>query len=428
MVSRIRSSLAFTNVNVLLIAIVGFVDLTGTGLIFPVRALYARQMGASMFEIGMIASSFLLAELIFQIPFGVASDRFGRRRMMLIGMTVRTIMPILYLFAADPWVFIAFRFIDGIGASAVIPAARAYLMDSTPEDRRGEAFGIFGMGTSAGMLLGPAIGGFVAQWWGYNAPYGIGAAMAAIALLIIYLRIFDRPHVTVIKSDAPVVKSDTPKVGKLATFRRYFGWPLAGALIMAVGLNWGYGVMTTLWSVWLADMGAGVDYIGITFITFTIPLIILSGYAGKLSDRLGRTRFIIVGGVIVALSHGSYALATGNNYFWFVLGMGLVEGLAFAFAQPAIDGYLSDIIPANVRGQVQGIYNSIGLSAALVSATFMPMLYQVGHALPFVAIGIIEVVCFIGGGLIVARHERKPRTPQLAEAPSQTTTSLALAD
>ncbi len=422
MLSKMRSSLAFTNVNVLLIAIVGFVDLTGTGLIFPVRALYARQMGASMFEIGLIASSFILAELIFQIPFGVASDRFGCRRMMLIGMTVRAVMPVLYLFTSDPWVFIAFRFIDGIGASAVIPAARAYLMDSTPQDRRGEAFGIFGMGTSAGLLLGPAIGGFVAQWWGYNAPYAFGAAMAAIALLLIYLRIFDRPHVVAVKSDAP-------KVGKMATFRRLLGWPLAGALIMAVGLNWGFGVMTTLWSVWLADMGAGVDYIGLTFITFTIPLIILSGYAGKLSDRLGRTRFIIVGGVIVALAHGSYALATSSNYFWFVLAMGLVEGLAFAFAEPAIDGYLADIIPAQVRGQVQGIYNSIGLSAALVSATVMPMLYQVGHALPFVAIGIIEVVCFIGGGVIVARYERKPHTPQLtAQAQPEPSAALALAD
>lgn len=424
MLARIRHTLFFTNANVLLIAIIGFVDLTGTGLVFPVRALYARQMGASMFEIGMIASSFILAELIFQIPFGIASDRFGRRRMMLIGMSVRAIMPVLYLFTADPWVFIAFRFIDGIGASAVIPAARAYLMDSTREDQRGEAFGIFGMGTSAGMLLGPAIGGFVAQWWGYNAPYAIGAVMASIALLIIYLRIFDRPHIVAARNDAP-------KVSKLATFRQHFGWPLGGALIMAVGLNWGFGVMTTLWSVWLADMGAAVDYIGFTFITFTIPLIILSGYAGKLSDRLGRTRFIIVGGIIVALSHGSYALATHNNYFWLVLGMGLVEGLAFAFAEPAIDGYLADILPANARGQLQGIYNSIGLVAALLSATLMPMLYAVGHALPFLAICVIEVFCFIVGGFIVARYERKPLTPQpepQLDTQSEPNPALALAE
>ncbi|PZS05266.1 MAG: hypothetical protein DLM69_01070, partial [Candidatus Chloroheliales bacterium] len=414
----------FTNLNVLLIAIVGFVDLTGTGLIFPVRALYARQMGANMFEIGMIAASFLLAEFIFQIPFGVASDKFGRRRMMLIGMTVRMIMPILYLFAADPWVFIAFRFIDGIGASAIIPAARAYLMDSTPEEKRGEAFGIFSMGTSAGMLLGPAIGGFVAQWWGYNAPYAFGAAMAAIALLIIYLRIFDRKHVT------STSKNEQRAGGKLATFRRYFGWPLVGALILAVGLNFAFGLMVTLWSIWLADMGARTDYIGLTFISFTIPIILLSGWGGQLSDRLGRWQFIIFGGVLFALMHGAYALANPGNYFWLVLGFGAIEGLAFAFAQPAIDGYLADIIPANARGQVQGIYNSIGLAVAFLSATFMATLYGYNRALPFIVISVVEIVCFIGGGLIVVRYQRKPglSQPQDEPQPQDAPATLALAE
>jgi MFS family permease len=420
--SKLRNSLIFTNVNVLLVTIVAFVDFTGIGLIVPVRSLYARSMGASMFEIGLMASSFIFAEFIFQIPFGVASDKFGRRRMMLIGMTIRTIMPILYLFAANPWVFIAFRFIDGTGAAAVIPAARAYLMDSTPEEKRGEAFGILGMGTSAGLLLGPAIGGFVGYWFGYNAPYALGATMAAITLAIIYLRIHDREHA--------VSKDGQPKGGKLATFHRYFGWPLAGALILAVGLNWAFGLMVTLWSIWLADMGAGTDYIGLTFISFTIPIILLSGWGGQLSDRLGRWQFIIFGGVLAALMHGTYAFANPGNYFWLVLGFGAIEGLAFAFAQPAIDGYLADIIPADVRGQVQGIYNSIGLAIAFFSATFMATLYGYNHALPFIVISVVEIVCFIGGGLIVARYQRKPGVsqPQVEPQPPQEATTLALAE
>ncbi len=396
---KLRHSLFFTNINVLLITIVGFVDFTGIGLIVPVRSLYARSVGANELEIGLMASSFILAEFLFQIPFGLASDKFGRRRMMMIGMAIRTVMPIMYLFVANPWLFIILRFIDGTGAAAVLPAARAYLMDSTPEDRRGEAFGILGMGTSAGLLLGPAIGGFVAEWFGYSGPYLLGPIMAAITLILITLRIHDLPHTVAVK--------DEVKESKREIVRRYFGLPMMGAFIMTIGLNWGFGLMVTMWSIWLADMGAGTGYIGLTFITFAMPLIVLSGIGGQMSDRLGRARFIIAGGILAALMHGTYAFATSGNYFWLVLGFGAIEGLAFAFAQPAIDGYLSDIIPANVRGQVQGVYNSVGLVVAFFSATFMATLYGYNHALPFIVISVVEVVCFAVGGLIVAYVERR---------------------
>lgn len=425
MIRSIKSSLAFTNINVLLISFVAFVDMTGIGLIIPVRALYAREMGADLFQLGLMASVFMLAEFLFQIPFGRASDKFGRRRMMLFGMAIRTLMPILYFTAAsNAWMFIAFRFIDGIGASAVLPAARAYLMDSVPQDRRGEAFGILGMGASSGLLLGPAIGGYVAAWGGLNAPYVFGAAMSALTLIIIYFRIFDREH----KVEA---FNDAPKASSLAVFRRYFGWPLAAALILAVGLNFGYGLMVTLWSIWLADMGAKTDYIGLTFVFFTVPMILLSGIGGRLSDKLGRVRFIIVGGIVAAITHGAYGLVGPSNYIWPVLLIGVVEGIAFAFAQPAIDGYLADIIPADARGELQGIYNTVGLGVAFISATIMAKLYEFNRTLPFISIAVVEIVCFLVGGLIAARYHRPlaAKTEVLSDtAKCEPASNLVLAD
>ncbi len=408
---KLKGSMFFSSTAFAVLLLAVFVDQTGIGLIIPVRALFAEQMGATLTEIGLMASSFLLANFLFQMPFGWASDHFGRRQVIILGLVVRTIMPLLYVGVHEPWLFIALRFVDGIGAAAIIPAARAYLMDITPEDRRGEAFGLLGTVSNAGLLLGPAIGGFLAIAGGYTSPFWGGSLMCGLTLVLVFFYIHERQHV---KDARKAEREGGRQAGNLAILKANLGLPLYAALVMEVGLQFGFGLFVTLWAIWLNDLGAGTDYIGITFIAFTLPMILFMSWGGRLSDRLGRWQFIFCGGIIVVLAHVSYGFYNRDNYYWLVLGIGALEGLGWAFSTPAIEGFFADIVPAEVRGRLQGMFNTVGTTVAFISATVVAWLYEIDHVLPFIVLGVVEGAGLLGGALIVRVVEQR-KTSRLLE-------------
>src|SRR5437868_2662152 len=134
----------------------------GIGMVLPVRVLYAQSRGASLAVIGAMASSFLLSNFVFQYPTGWLADLWGRKRMMVGGLLAQAGLSLLYLVVFDPYLFVALRFLEGMVAASVIPAARALVADLVPDEQRGEAYGIFGSFMNAGFLLGPALGGLFA--------------------------------------------------------------------------------------------------------------------------------------------------------------------------------------------------------------------------------------------------------------------------
>src|SRR5579859_4816550 len=135
---------------------------TGIGMVTPVRVLYAESRGASLAIIGAMASSYLVSNFLFQYPSGWLADRWGRKPMMVLSLLVQAMLSLIYLFVSDPILFVILRFAEGIAAAAFLPSARAFITDSIPSEKRGEAFGIFGAFFNAGFLFGPAIGGLLA--------------------------------------------------------------------------------------------------------------------------------------------------------------------------------------------------------------------------------------------------------------------------
>src|SRR4051794_32452845 len=113
----------------------------GLGIIIPVRALFARESGLSLLGIGAMASSFLLFNTLGQVPFGWLTDRIGRKPLIVAGIGVEVVIAVLYVVVSEPWTFIMLRAAEGAAAAAIPPAARAYVTDVAPAERRGEAFG-----------------------------------------------------------------------------------------------------------------------------------------------------------------------------------------------------------------------------------------------------------------------------------------------
>src|SRR5450755_4277201 len=105
---------------------------TGIGMVVPVRVLYAQSRGASLAIIGAMASAYLISNFIFQYPCGWLADRWGHKRVMIIGLFVQALLSLLYLVITDPIAFVVLRFVEGIAAAALLPSARALIVDVVP--------------------------------------------------------------------------------------------------------------------------------------------------------------------------------------------------------------------------------------------------------------------------------------------------------
>lgn len=214
------------NRPLLAICLCACMSFIGIGMVIPVRVLYAQSHGASLAIIGAMASSFLLSNFLFQYPTGWLADMWGRKRMMAFGLASQAVLSLIYLFVADPVIFVGLRLVEGMVAASVVPAARALIADLAPEDARGEAYGIFSAFNSAGFLLGPAIGGAFATM-GYASAF-IGSSLFRLIALIVLL--------AVVRDSGPV-HADVRARARAVPRRLLVSLPLIGAYLLVFGDN-----------------------------------------------------------------------------------------------------------------------------------------------------------------------------------------------
>src|SRR2546423_10700744 len=114
----------------------------GIGMVGPVRVLFAQAHGASLVIIGAMASAYLISNFVFQYPVGWLADRWGRKPAMIVGLLLQAVLSAAYLWITDLILFVVLRFIEGIAGAMLLPPARALIVDTVPDGRRVQAYGL----------------------------------------------------------------------------------------------------------------------------------------------------------------------------------------------------------------------------------------------------------------------------------------------
>ena len=136
------------------------------GLTIPFLTLTARDRGVSIDAIGVIAASFLLTQVVFQVLLGGLSDRVGRAGPLATGIALFSVATVGFTQADSAAAFTLLRAVQGVAFALGVPAYRALIADVTAPAERGRAYATLGMGYSGGLLLGPAIGGLLVNFSG----------------------------------------------------------------------------------------------------------------------------------------------------------------------------------------------------------------------------------------------------------------------
>jgi MFS family permease len=371
---------------------------TGIGMVTPVRVLYAESRGASLAIIGAMASSYLISNFLFQYPSGWLADRWGRKPVMMLSLFIQAGLSAVYLLISDPLMFVILRFAEGAAAAAFLPSARALINDAIPARNRGEAFGIFSAFFNTGFLLGPAIGGILAAT-GYASAF-IGAVLFRLVAIVIVATMI---HVKMRN------RQETQAEVKPLSLRTLFKLPLAGAYVLAFGDYLFIGFDISLTALWMHDhLGASVIAIGLAYVAFSIPGIIIAPIGGRIADRRRRSTMILIFGLAQVPLYITYGLA---NSELLVIVFFAIHGVIYSFMQPAVDAHVASSTIPGARARIQGMYSAAGLLGGFAGASGCSFLYGLNFRLPLFAIAVLFGICVLIGGILVRVSESRNLVP-----------------
>jgi MFS family permease len=313
--------------------------------------------------------------------------------LMVCGLAAQAVLGLIYLQVTDPIEFVFLRCGEGAFAACVLPAARALVVDTVEPERRGEAYGIFGAFQNAGLLLGPALGSLLATV-GYGSAFVGSCVFRTVALVIVLAMIHDTGRMT------QVARTKARAVPR----RSLFTPTLIGLYFLAFGDNIYFGFDLTLMPLWMRNhLGAPVAAIGLAYVVWAFPNIVVAPLGGRFADGARRSTLILAFGLAQAPMYASYGLVSTVVPAILLFG---VHGAIFGLMQPAVDATLAAASPPDARARVQSVYSAVGLISAFIAANTLSALYAVNFRLPLFVMATGFGLCVLIGWTLIAVSER----------------------
>jgi MFS family permease len=258
--------------------------------IVPLAPTFKDEYGLSETEAGLLLASASIATVLVAIPAGVLADRVGARRLTLAGVCVLAAGALGQGLADSFWVLLAARFVFGAGSAVLWTAGTAWLSDSVPANRRSAALGAVMAVAGIGAAVGPSFAGFLAEEVDISAPFLIGAALVAAAIVGV-------------ATAGRGGRSEHEPQPVLATYRAGLRERLVlGGLVITVLAGFSDGVVGLLAPLQLDENGLSAGSIGAAFSVAAAIFLLGSTALIRAGDAVVTLGVAAVGSVLVALT------------------------------------------------------------------------------------------------------------------------------
>ena len=323
------------------------------GAVLPVLPRYVHgPLGAGDVAVGIVTGAFAATAVIGRPVGGRLADAHGRRIVVVAGLVLAALGGALYLIPAGVPGLVLARLVLGVGDGWMFTAGATWIVDLAPEDRRGQAIGIFGLAIWGGLAAGPVLGQTLLGAGGYDAVW-VFAAAGPLAGALLARRVPD-PHVP--------IAGDRVRGGPLLPREvRLPGVALALA-------NAGYGTVAGFLVLHLAHRG--IAHGAAVFTCFAAAVVLGRLLLGRLPDRLGPQ--ITAFGAFVAETGGLVLI--GAAHVWLVAAAGaVVMGAGFSLLFPSLALIVMSRTADEDRGAVMGAFTAffdvgVGLGAPVAGA------------------------------------------------------------
>ena len=327
----------------------------GMFLILPVFAIYAKSLpgGDDHVLIGLALGIYGLTQAVLQLPFGMASDRFGRKPVIYFGLAIFAIGSFVAYSAHDIYWIIIGRSIQGAGA--ISAAITALLADLTREEHRTKAMAMIGTTIGMTFAVSMAVSPLVYQAIGVPGMFALTGVLSVLAIFVVAKMVPD-PQKSAFHSDAEVSTSKLSGVVKNAQLLRLdFGIFSLHAAQMAMFVVIPAALIT---SGHLPESQHWKIYVPVMILAFVlmVPLIIYGEKKGKLKNVFVTAIFLL----LISQLLFSFVLTS----FWGTVFSLLIFFTAFNILEASLPSLVSKIAPASAKGTAMGVYNtsqSLGL-------------------------------------------------------------------
>ncbi|WP_019420544.1 MFS transporter [Paenibacillus sp. OSY-SE] len=383
-----------------------FIVMVGMGLIIPIMPKFITEFGASGQAMGYLVSAFGLTQFVFSPFAGEWSDKYGRKKMIVFGIAMFTISQFIFAAATDMWMLYASRFLGGMGAAFMTPAMMAYVADITTEDNRGKGLGWLMASMSLGVVVGPGIGGFLAES-GIRIPFYAAAMIAAISTVISLLFL---PETVSIEARMKSKLSQTKRENILKQFARSFKAPYFMLLVLIFTMTFGLMGFESVFGLYV-DKKYGFTPKDISLMITVgalLGVVIQAVLIDKLLRRFGEKKLLNVMFVVAGVSMIIMVFVQGYFLIFAVSGLFFI---ATSIIRPAINTLLSKMA-GNEQGFVAGMNNAYMSLGNIIGPAIAGTLFDVNINIPYVVGAVILVM----SSLLLAAWSRSSSASKAAKS------------
>lgn len=368
-----------------------FIAFLGIGLVIPVLPTLMNELGISGTTVGYLTATFAIAQLIVSPFAGKAVDKYGRKIMIVLGLFIFGISEFLFGLGKTIEVLFISRVLGGISAAFIMPAVTAFIADITTMETRPKALGYMSAAISTGFIIGPGIGGFLADI-GTRVPFYFAGALGTTAAILSIILLREPQRNEENTENAPTQKSG---------FKRIFSQMYFIAFILIFVASFGLAAFESFFSLFV-DHKFGF--------TPTDIAIIITGSAifgaiaqvalfDRLAQKWGEIKLIrytlILSAILVFL------MTTVSSYFAILLVTCFVF-VGFDLFRPAVTSYLSKIA-GNEQGFVGGMNSMFTSLANIFGPILGGMLFDIDINYPYYFATVILVL-----GVLLTLIWKKP--------------------
>jgi multidrug resistance protein len=372
-----------------------FIHLLGFGIIIPLLPYYAERFGASGLTVGLLTTSFSLAQFLFAPIWGRLSDRIGRRPVLLGSLILTGLSYLVFAIAGSLPVLFASRIFAGV-AGATLSTAQAYIADTTTPENRTRGMGLIGAAFGMGFIFGPAMGGILSRW-GFSVPAYAAAGLALTAFLFALALLPE--------SLPPDERAAAARRRRGATsFREALRRPAIGIVLVL------FFVATLCFSGMEAVLALfcerffhwGPHQIGYLFAYVGIVAAVLqAGIVGALAKRFGERALVRVGLALMGAAFVTAGVVPPLALFLVTMG---VIAIGSGLITPSMSALVSVATPADEQGGILGVYQSLGSLGRAVGPFLGGLVYDmVAPGAPLWMAGAVLLVAAIAAARIPVR-------------------------
>ena len=362
----------------------GFSVPVANSMVFPALSDLQDKYGFEDSGLGLISAAGFFTSLLVQLFLAPYADRGKPKRFVLAALVLAAIGSALFAFGESLWMFVIARAITGASLGTSGPAIKA-IAANIDKARAAERLGRLRGMELAGFTGGPMIGALLIEPFGLRGAFLIFSGVAIVALLFILPRTLP---------ELPTTTESRRLSIELLRLR-----PVRAAALASLTLFIPVGIYDALWDRYITDRGGTNLMVGLTFLLYTIPFIVLGAAGGRVADRQGASRMTVIGIFLTAPLVLVYGLLQNA---WLLVGFAVVEGVIGALSIPATQSLMAQVAPKGRAAAAQGLNGSGDLIAATLMSLLAPVLYgsseSNGGVITFGFAAALMVIC----GTVVA--------------------------